>query len=79
VASAFQTRNVGDTLEIEPVIGPDGRTCDLSLVPQRVSLAGFRELAAAPGDSAVAQPRFTSQRLTTNTMLESDARLQLGG
>jgi hypothetical protein len=78
VASAFETRNVGDTLEFELVIGPDGHTCDLSLVPARVSLAGFRELAAAPGDPAVARPRFTSQRLTTNTTLESDDPHYLG-
>ena len=78
VASTFEIRNVGDTLEFEPVIGPDGRTCDLALVPQRISLAGFRELAAAPGDSAVARPRFISQRLTTNTTLESDAPHYLG-
>ena len=77
-ASAFETRNVGDTLEFEPVIGPDGRTCDLSLVPQRISLAGFRELAAAPGDPTIPHPRFISQRLTTNTMLENDAPHYLG-
>ena len=39
--TAWETRNVGDTLEVEPVIQPDGRTCDLNLAPQRVSLVGF--------------------------------------
>src|SRR5256885_8461855 len=34
--NAFDTRNTGVTLEIEPVVGPDGVTIDLNLVPQIV-------------------------------------------
>src|SRR5437016_10550560 len=30
----FETRNTGVTLEVEPVVGPDGVTIDLNLVPQ---------------------------------------------
>src|SRR4029450_7078015 len=30
----FETRNTGVTLEVEPVVGPDGVTNDLSLVPR---------------------------------------------
>jgi general secretion pathway protein D len=37
----FETRNTGVTLEVEPVIGPDGVTIDLSLVPQVVEFEGF--------------------------------------
>ena len=37
----FETRNTGVTLEVEPVIGPDGATIDLNLVPQVVEFEGF--------------------------------------
>ena len=39
--SAFETRNTGVTLEVEPVVGPDGVTIDLNLVPQVVEFEGF--------------------------------------
>lgn len=41
VPTAFETRNVGITLEVEPTVGPDGSTVDLGLVPQIVELTGF--------------------------------------
>jgi general secretion pathway protein D len=37
----FETRNTGVTLEVEPVVGPDGVTIDLNLVPQVVDFEGF--------------------------------------
>ena len=39
--TAFETRNTGVTLEVEPTIGPDGYTIDLNLVPQVVEFEGF--------------------------------------
>ena len=39
--TAFETRNTGVTLEVEPVVGPDGYTIDLNLVPQVVEFEGF--------------------------------------
>ncbi len=39
--TAFETRNTGVTLEVEPVVGPDGETIDLSLSPQVVEFDGF--------------------------------------
>ncbi|PYK44061.1 MAG: type II and III secretion system protein, partial [Verrucomicrobia bacterium] len=39
--TAFETRNTGVTLEVEPVVGPDGTTIDLNLVPQVVEFEGF--------------------------------------
>jgi len=38
---SFETRNTGVTLEVEPVVGPDGITIDLNLVPQVVEFEGF--------------------------------------
>jgi general secretion pathway protein D len=37
----FETRNTGVTLEVEPVVGPDGQTIDINLVPQVVEFEGF--------------------------------------
>jgi len=37
----FETRNTGVTLEVEPVVGSDGMTVDLNLVPQVVEFEGF--------------------------------------
>lgn len=39
--TAFETRNTGVTLEVEPVVGPDGQTIDLNLIPQVVEFEGF--------------------------------------
>src|SRR5213082_2323494 len=39
--STFETRNTGVTLEVEPIVGPDGALIDLNLVPQVVEFEGF--------------------------------------
>jgi general secretion pathway protein D len=38
---AFEIRNLGVTLEVEPIIGPDGYTIDLNLSPEVVEFDGF--------------------------------------
>src|SRR5207237_3223869 len=43
----FETRNTGVTLEVEPVVGPDGITIDLNLVPQVVEFEGFINYGSA--------------------------------
>jgi len=37
----FETKNTGVELEVEPVVGPDGVTIDLNLVPSVVEFEGF--------------------------------------
>ena len=52
--TAFETRNTGVTLEVEPVVGPDGVTIDLNLVPQVVEFEGFINYGSpilSPGSS----------------------------
>ncbi len=39
--SAFETRNLGVELEVEPTIGPDGYTIDLNLSPRVTEFDGF--------------------------------------
>jgi general secretion pathway protein D len=39
--TSFDTRNVGVQLEVEPTVGPDGYTIELSLSPQVTEFEGF--------------------------------------
>lgn len=39
--TSFETKPVGITLEVEPTVGPDGYTIDLSLSPRVVEFEGF--------------------------------------
>lgn len=39
--TAYETRNVGVTLEVDPVIGADNTTIDLNLAPEMVQLDGY--------------------------------------
>lgn len=39
--TSFETRNVGVQLEVEPTVGPDGYTIELSLSPQVTEFLGF--------------------------------------
>ena len=39
--TAFETRNTGVTLEVEPTVGSDNYTIDMNLVPQVVEFEGF--------------------------------------
>lgn len=39
--TSFETRNVGVQLEVEPTVGPDGYTIELSLSPQITEFQGF--------------------------------------
>jgi general secretion pathway protein D len=39
--ATWETRNTGVTLEVEPVVGGDGMTIDLNLIPQVVEFEGF--------------------------------------
>jgi len=76
--TAWETRNVGDTFELEPVIGPDGRTCDVNLVPQRVRLAEFRDMPEIAGGVASSQPIFNAQKITTSTRVSQGEPQYLG-
>jgi general secretion pathway protein D len=67
--TAFETRNTGVTLEVEPVVGPDGTTIDLNLVPQVVEFEGFinygSPILAPPSSNTVLDPISGLARLLT--------------
>lgn len=68
--TAFEVRNTGVTLEVEPVVGPDGYTIDLNLVPQVVEFEGFINYGS-PIQTTSTNPLTgvtTTQVLTANTI-----------
>ena len=68
--SSFETRNTGVTLEVEPVVGPDGDTIDLNLVPKVVEFEGFSNYGSKintvnPAHRGLIPERKTGGRGTT--------------
>src|ERR1043166_369598 len=84
--TGFETRNTGVTLEVEPVVGPDGITIDLNLVPQVVEFEGFINYGSPIRTSSVNalgmaqtveltpiiinQPVFSTRKVTTSVRSE---------
>ena len=58
--TAFETRNLGVTLEVDPVLGADGKTIDLNLAPELVYLVGEQSWAEYEGDLGTSSTRTPS-------------------
>lgn len=82
IPTAFETRNTGVTLEVEPVLSSDGKTIDLNMVPQHVRLKGFHKVtiegAARKGKVIVEQPQFDTNKVTTSLTMRNGQRMLLG-
>ncbi len=80
--SAFETRNVGITLEAEPQVLDDGRRLLLSVVPQHVRLLGFIPYGGEAGTDSqpglIDQPEFAVTKATTTLSIRNDQRVLLG-
>lgn len=74
--AAFETRNVGTTLEVDPILGADEITVDLSLSPEIVYHAGQEEYGVykeGEGEVVAKMPLFYTMKLTTQvTMLAGE-------
>jgi len=93
--TTFETRNTGVTLEVEPVIGPDGYTIDLTLQPQVVEFEGFVNYGSPIQTTSVTalgisqttiltpnvinQPIFSVRKVTTSVTVFDGATVVLGG
>jgi len=93
--TAFETRNIGVTLEVEPIIGPDGYTIDLNLSPEVVEFEGFINygspiigptFSAATGigtfevtPNVINQPIFSTRKVTTSVSVWDGQTVALGG
>ena len=62
--TSFQTRNVGNTFEIEPTLSTDNKILDLRLAPAHVALVG--QSTNGQGLSKTEMPIFEAQRMTTS-------------
>jgi Flp pilus assembly secretin CpaC len=70
--TAFETRNLGATLEIEPTLSSDGKIIDLRFVPEIVYHVGnqvWAEWKGEHGNSPIQMPTFYTLRLTTAVTL----------
>lgn len=65
--TAFETRNVGVTLEVDPVIGAEQQIIDLNLAPEIVMADENSVHGATLGgiESAMEMPRFMASKITT--------------
>jgi general secretion pathway protein D len=93
--TAFETRNTGVTLEVEPTLGADGYTIDLTLAPEVVEFEGFVNYGSPIQTSAVdalgnpttiiltenriEQPVFSSRKLSTSVTIWDGMTLGVGG
>ncbi len=64
-ATAFETRKVGTTFELDPVLGADDWTIDINLAPEIVKEGGETHW---PPDEKNGEPIFTITMPTFNTM-----------
>ena len=82
VPTAFETRNLGATVEIEPVVTGDGKWIDMSITPMHVSFLRFDRFKLGKtdwgGHGFVDQPRFFTAKTTTQLRARSGQWSLLG-
>lgn len=80
--TAFETRNVGTTLEIEAIIGADNKTIDLRLAPEIVIDTGVVKWQTVKDSNGVENhiqmPLFYSMRMSTGLTLR-DGEFRFAG
>ncbi|MEZ0273505.1 MAG: type II secretion system protein GspD, partial [Roseimicrobium sp.] len=90
--NAFEMREIGVILEVEPVVGPDNRTVELNIVPSLTEFEGFINYGSpitltgtAVPPNAIAteneqlQPIFRSNKVSTNVTVYDGQTVVLGG
>jgi general secretion pathway protein D len=93
--TTFQMRPTGVTLEVDPQVGPDNYTIELSLAPEVVEFDGFvnygSEITAAGTDllgnptqivvtdNRIDLPIFSTRRVSTNVTVFDGSTVALGG
>ncbi len=86
--TAFEKRDVGFSLEVEPVIGENGKTVELNIVPSSVEFEGFIDygtdfIQAGPTpllvENQILQPVFRTNKVTTSVSVWDGNTVVLGG
>lgn len=80
MASNFETRNAGTVLELEPQWDPRAKRISVHLSAQRVFFAGMEKHKVTSGgqETIVEQPRFETQKVSTQLTLGNGQRVLLG-
>ncbi|MCG8599981.1 MAG: type II and III secretion system protein [Verrucomicrobiales bacterium] len=93
--TAFETRNTGVTLEVDPVLGADELTIDLNLAPEVVEFDGFINYGSPIQTTAtnalglvtpviitenrIEMPVFNTRKVTTQVTIWDGQTVALGG
>jgi hypothetical protein len=70
--TAFETRNLGSTIEIEPILSRDSKHIDLSLSPEIVYHVGnqiWAEWKSEHGNAPIQMPIFYVVRINTSVVV----------
>ncbi len=78
--TAFETRNLGTTLEVDPVLGADNITVDLNLAPEIVKLEEVNHWHRKIEDPRFMtnMPTFYTMRITTQLTMQDGRYMLLG-
>jgi hypothetical protein len=79
--TAFETRNAGASLELEPMLGPDGKTMDIQFAAQHVRLVGWENVTVQESGATkilIPQPRFQTNKLVQNITIQSGQHMLIG-
>jgi len=84
--TAFETRNTGVTLEVDPVLGADEFTIDLNLAPEVVEFDGFINYGSPITNGVnvltpniINMPVFSTRKVTTQVTIWDGQTIALGG
>ncbi len=84
--TAFETRDTGVILNVTPVVGPDGYTIDLAMMPQVVELSdwiNYGSTVMGPGGEPqqinMPQPVFHSRSIATSISIWDGQTVVMGG
>jgi general secretion pathway protein D len=93
--AAFDTKNVGVTLDVDPVVGPNGFTIDLTLTPEVVEFEGFinygnpitsgaidglgRPTQVVITENRIEMPIFSTRRVKTAVTVWDGQTVAIGG
>jgi Flp pilus assembly secretin CpaC len=75
--TAFDTRNMGLTLEVEPVASEDRKEIHISLVPQIVALQGTVKYKT-DNNGEIEQPEFYTKKIRTAVLVKNGGIAFLG-
>jgi hypothetical protein len=74
----FETRNVGMTLEVDPVVSADGKTIDVNLVPELTEHVDDVELGPTASGVPVNAPIFHTAKVTTSVTVPNGRYVLVG-